>query len=391
MHMLQNMLFLISAVAVSEVTEAAEQVRVATFNIKELSWEKVSQIDQQGHGTHPQLKAAAEVMQRVRPDVVLINETDYTGPVDIDGPVPADRDLPRAFLEKYLAISQNGELPLSFDYSFYRPTNTGVPSGVDLNGNGRKDEPGDAYGYGKYPGEYGMLLLSRFPLRDADARTFRKLLWKDIPGSLLPDGTNGKPAFYSPAAVNIFRLSSKSHWDVAAEIHGRQIHLLCSHPTPPVFDGPEDANGRRNFDEIRFWRDYLTAGSAADWIRDDKNMRGGLPNDASFIILGDLNSDPGRSDPVDGERAIVQVLSHARVFDPKPGSVGAGAAPDRNSDVEQRTFRTAKFGRVDYVLPSRDLAIAGSGVYWPDKSEEGSATAEKASDHRLVWIDITIP
>ena len=276
-------------------------------------------------------------------------------------------------------------------YSFYRPTNTGVPSGVDLNGNGRKDEPGDAYGYGKYPGEYGMLLLSRFPLRDADARTFRMLLWKDIPGSLLPDGTNGKPAFYSPASVNIFRLSSKSHWDVAAEIYGRQIHLLCSHPTPPVFDGPEDANGRRNFDEIRFWRDYLTAGPVADWIRDDNNVKGGLPNDVPFIILGDLNSDPGRSDPVDGEHAIVQLLSHARVSDPKPGSIGAGVAPDRNSDAGQRTFRTAKFGRVDYVLPSRDLAVAGSGVYWPDKSVEGSAAAEEASDHRLVWIDITIP
>ncbi|MEZ6033877.1 MAG: endonuclease/exonuclease/phosphatase family protein [Planctomycetaceae bacterium] len=391
MRMLLKLLFLISTVALPKVTDAADQVRVATYNIKELSWEKVSQIDERGQGIHPQLKAAAEVMQRVRPDVVLINETDYTGPVDIEGPVPADRDLPRAFLENYLAISQNGEPPLAFNYKFYRPTNTGVPSGVDLNGNGRQDEPNDAYGYGKYPGEYGMLLLSRFPLRDSEARTFRRLLWKNVPNSLLPDGTDGKPAFYSPEAVNIFRLSSKSHWDVAVDIHGRQIHLLCSHPTPPVFDGPEDANGRRNFDEIRFWKDYLTTEPAADWIRDDKDVRGGLPDDVSFIILGDLNSDPCRSDPVNGECAIEQVLSHPRVFDPKPESIGAKAAPDRNSDAEQRAVRTAKFGRLDYVLPSRDLSVAGTGVYWPDKSEEGSSAAAEASDHRLVWIDITLP
>ena len=34
------------------------------------------------------------------------------------------------------------------------------------------------------------------------------------------------------------------------------VHFLVSHPTPPVFDGPEDRNGPRNYDEIRFWADY---------------------------------------------------------------------------------------------------------------------------------------
>ncbi len=391
MRMLPSLLLFISALTNSVAAGATEPVRVATFNIKELSWEKVTQVDQQGHGAHPQLKAAVEVLQRVRPDVVLINEIDYTGPVDIDGPVPVDRDLPGVFLEKYLAIGQNGERPLKFDYRFYRPTNTGVPSGIDLNCNGKTDEPNDAYGYGRYPGEYGMLLLSRYPLRDVEARTFRKLLWKGVPDSLLPDGTNGKPEFYSPSSTDVFRLSSKSHWDVAVEIHSRQIHLLCSHPTPPVFDGPEDANGRRNFDEIRFWRDYLTSGTSAAWICDDQNVRGGLPEDSSFIVLGDLNSDPSRSDAINGQRAIDQLLSHARVFDPKPESAGASHAPDKYSDLADRPSRTARFGRVDYVLPSRDLVVADAGVYWPEKSEKGSAASEEASDHRLVWIDITFP
>ncbi len=39
------------------------------------------------------------------------------------------------------------------------------------------------------------------------------------------------------------RLSSKSHWDVPINVNGRVLHVLASHPTPPVFDGPEDRNG----------------------------------------------------------------------------------------------------------------------------------------------------
>jgi hypothetical protein len=38
------------------------------------------------------------------------------------------------------------------------------------------------------------------------------------------------------------------------------VHFLVSHSTLPVFDGPEDRNGRRNFDEIRFWADYISPG-----------------------------------------------------------------------------------------------------------------------------------
>ena len=37
-------------------------------------------------------------------------------------------------------------------------------------------------------------------------------------------------------------------WSVRCALH---------HPTPPVFDGPDDHNGTRNHDEIRFWSDYI--------------------------------------------------------------------------------------------------------------------------------------
>ena len=79
-----------------------------------------------------------------------------------------------------------------------------------------------------------------------------------MPGALLPDDPARRHRdWYSPDELAVLPLSSKSHWDVPVRIGSTTLHLLASHPTPPAFDGPEDRNGRRNHDEIRFWSDYL--------------------------------------------------------------------------------------------------------------------------------------
>ena len=77
----------------------------------------------------------------------------------------------------------------------------------------------------------------------------------------------------------MLRLSSKSHWDVPVRVGAAVIHFLVCHPTPPVFDGPEDRNGARNSDEIRFWSDYI---AGAQYIHEDAGVKGGLANDAHF-------------------------------------------------------------------------------------------------------------
>ena len=94
--------------------------------------------------------------------------------------------------------------------------------------------------------------------RSARSRQFR---WADMPGNLIPTD------FYSPEEQAALRLSSKSHWDVPVRIGRRTVHFLVSHPTPPTFDGPEDRNGRRNHDEIRFWADYVAGGRRALRLR----------------------------------------------------------------------------------------------------------------------------
>jgi len=237
-------------------------------------------------------------------------------------------------------------------------------------------------------------------------RTFQRFLWKDMPGALLPDDPNtAAPAdWYSATELNVFRLSSKSHWDVPVDVNGRTVHVLVSHPTPPTFDGAEDRNGRRNHDEIRFWADYVTPGTASRYIYDDAGATGGLKPGSSFVILGDQNADPLDGDSV--AAAIDQLLRHPRITDPKPTSDGAveAATLQAGANLTHRgdpKYDTADFAdtapgnlRADYVLPSRDLRVLDAHVFWPVQADPlfrlTGVFPFPSSDHRLVWVDLRV-
>jgi hypothetical protein len=51
--------------------------------------------------------------------------------------------------------------------------------------------------------------------------------------------------------------------------------------------------------------------------------------------------------------------------------------------------------RADYVLPSKDLRIKGSGVFWPLSTEPEFGLVGvfpfPSSDHRAVWLDVRVP
>jgi endonuclease/exonuclease/phosphatase family metal-dependent hydrolase len=329
----------------------------------------------------------AEVVQRVRPDILLLNEVDRD---------KADEAL-RLFHDLYLAVSQSGFAPVNYPYRFSAAVNTGVPTEFDLDQDGQTGGAGDCFGYGRFPGQYGMAVLSRFPIRRDEVRTFQKFLWKDMPDAKLPE-RDGEP-FYKTAIMAEFRLSSKSHWDVPIETPHGVIHFLVCHPTPPVFDGPEDRNGCRNHDELRLLADYVSSDPALSrYIYDDNQRTGGLPPDADFVIAGDLNADPNDGASLAG--AMDQLLRHPRVNDSKtPTSSGGVAMSDRQA-AANRQHRgapgedTADFAdettgnlRIDYVLPSKSLAIVSSGVFWPAPGEAGVELAD-VSDHHLVWIDV---
>ncbi|MET1163124.1 MAG: endonuclease/exonuclease/phosphatase family protein, partial [Pseudoxanthomonas sp.] len=345
-------------------------------------------------GDSAHARKIAAVLQKVRPDLVLLNEFDYD-----DAHRAAD-----LFQRRYLEVAQaGGGEPLRYSYRYLAPVNTGVPSGLDLDGNGEAGGSGrargnDAWGYGLHPGQDGMLVLSRYPIDTGKVRTFQHLRWSAMPGALRPtDPATGK-SFYPETIWTQLRLSSKSHWDVPVLTPGGVTHFLVSHPTPPVFDGPEDRNGKRNHDEIRLWSEYLSSGEKP-WLCDDNGSCGGLASDARFVIAGDLNNDP-----VDGDgahEAIVELLEHARVMrHATPRSEGGAEAANAYAakGVVHRgspAHVTGDFGpkvgamRLDYVLPSTGFGLIGSGVFWPTADSEDAKIAD-GSDHHLVWVDLSL-
>ncbi|MBO0609497.1 endonuclease/exonuclease/phosphatase family protein [Myceligenerans salitolerans] len=371
---------------------AKKSLRVATYN---LSLNRATQgqlVADLSDGGNEQARTVAEVIQHVRPDVVLLNEFDH----DDAG------EAARLFRENYLEVPQGDAEPIEYRYAFVAPSNTGVPSGFDLNNDGTVGGGDDALGFGLFPGQYGMVVLSRYPI-DADrARTFQHFRWQDMPGAALPTDPATGEAWYTDEELDALPLSSKSHWDVPVRVGHRTVHVLAAHPTPPTFDGAEDRNGRRNHDEIRFWADYVTGGRHARYIYDDDGRRGGLHRGASFVILGDYNADPADGDSYDG--AIHQLLDNRRIQDPAPRSEGAVEAAElqggaNESHTGDPALDTADFAdtapgnlRADYTLPSRNLRIRDAGVFWPTQDDPLSRLTGTypfpSSDHRLVWVDL---
>ena len=373
-------------------------VRFSTFNAslnRNFAGQLVSDLSTPNNA---QAKAVAEIIQRARPDVLLINEFDFV----------ANGVAAQLFKDNYLSVSQNGAAPIKYGYFFVAPSNTGIPSGFDLNNNGVVAGPDDAFGFGFFPGQFGMAVYSRYPINAEDIRTFQLFLWKDMPGARLPDDPNtAAPAdWYSPAELDVFRLSSKSHWDVPIQIGNKVVHFLVSHPTPPVFDGPEDRNGTRNFDEIRFWADYITRGNTSNYIYDDNDQYGGLKPGEMFVIAGDQNSDPLDGDSIPGsiQQLIEHPLVNTKVTPSSPGAVQQ-AALQGGANLTHRSdpaFDTADFSdtapgnlRADYVLPRKNLQIVDAAVFWPLNSDPLFTPVGvfpfPSSDHRLVWVDVRVP
>jgi hypothetical protein len=214
-----------------------------------------------------------------------------------------------------------------------------------------------------------MAVLSRLPLDEAAARDHSAFLWADLPGNLMPP--------LPPEVTAQLRLSTTGHWDVPVLTSAGPLHLLAWHATPPVFDGEEDLNGRRNHDEAAFWRLYLDGALPMP------------PPQAPFVLLGDANLDPADGDGLrDGMAAL---LAHPALQDPAPRGTHGRTEPAQKGDPALDTA-LYDFGglRVDLVLPSASLTVAASGVLWPPDSDPMAETLRTASRHYPVWVEIDL-
>lgn len=310
----------------------AEPLRIATFDAG-LSRDGPGLLLRDIQREEAQVMAAADVITAAQPDILLLTGFDW--------------DYQGQALAGFAALLEGQGV--SYPYRFAARPNSGVPTGFDLDGNGRTTDPPDAQGYGRFTGDSGLAILSRYPIAAQGVRDFSSLLWRDLPDTLIAG------ADLTPEAQAVQRLSSTGHWDVPITLPEGELHLWGFAATAPVFDGPEDRNGRRNHDEAALWLRYLD-GDLTE-----------APADAPFVLLGKANLDPAKGE---GRReALLALLTDPRLQDPLPSADTADFGGDLGAM------------RVDYVLPDARLKVLDAGVY-------GQTTASR---HGLVWIEVDWP
>ena len=302
-------------------------------------------------GEDPKVAALVQVIAGLNADVLLLTGIDY----DLRGAA-------LAALSTRLAAAG-----AAYPHRLALRPNTGIATGFDLDGNGRFGEPRDAMGYGRFAGAAGMAILSRVPIDTENIRDFSGFLWADLPGTLMQDA--------DPAIRAMQRLSTTGMYEVPILLPDGILCLLTYYASPPVFDGPEDRNGRRNHDETAFWS-HLIAGNLPY-----------EPPKPPFVLLGQPNLDP-----VDGEgrqTAMRALLSNPALQDPAPRGTIARRDPGQKGDAGLDTALYPAIGglRVEQVLPSADLTITAAGVQWPPDD----ALMAAASRHRPVWVDLAWP
>ncbi len=297
-------------------------------------------------GGDPQVGAVAAVIARADADVLVLQGIDY------------DLDL-RALTALADQLRRKG---LDYPYRFAWRPNSGLATGLDLDGDGRRGGPRDAQGYGDFAGAGGMAVLSRLPVDAGASHDFSALPWRDLPQADLPPG-------WSAEVAAVQRLSSTGHWDIAVTLPDqRMLHLLTWNATPPVFDGPEDRNGRRNQDETAFWLRLLDG--ALPWPSPTQ----------PFVILGDAELDPAKGEG--RPAALTALLADPRLQSPlPPGTETADFRPTGGPGPLQ----------LDYVLPSAALDIHSAGAMRPEPGDPLAGTILAASRHRLVWVDLDLP
>ena len=309
-------------------------------------------------GDDPQIAAVVQILVRLDADVILLTGIDY--------------DYGQSALTGLAGLLEKAGA--SYPYAVALRPNTGIATGLDLDGNGRLGEPRDAMGFGLFAGQAGMAVLSRRPILTDQIRDFSGLKWKDFPKANMPTDM-------TPAAREVQLLSTSGHYEIPIQVaSGQSLRLLAWYATPPVFDGPEDRNGLRNHDEAAFWLRLLEGGLSFP------------PPAAPFVILGQSNLDPNDGE---GRRdAILDLLSHPALQDPQPR--GTVSRQDQGQSGEASLDTALYQGgigglRVEVILPSADLKVSASGILWPPDGDPVAVTLTTASRHRPLWVDLTLP
>lgn len=353
---------ILATAALTSGAAMAETLRIATYNTELTRDGPGLLLRDLQKGKDKQIQAVVQIIVTANPDILALQGIDWD-----------HGNHALTALRQRLA-----EAGADYPFALSLKPNRGLATDLDLNGDGRTHGPEDSQGFGVFTGQNGIALLSKHPINHAGVQDFTDLLWANLPGALLPETETGP--FPSAEALAIQRLSSTGHWAVPIHLpSGKTLTVMTYQAGPPVFDGPEDRNGKRNHDETRLWSLFLDGAF-------------GQTPKAHFVIAGVANLDPQDGDG--RPEALNALRTDPRLQDPAPTSTGAANAPDQGHLGPNATDTVDWDGpgrlRVDYVLPSADLAVTASGVIWPETGPLADA-ALIASRHRLVWVDIVAP
>nr|WP_242648561.1 endonuclease/exonuclease/phosphatase family protein [Cognatishimia maritima] len=290
----------------------------------------------------PQVANVTRTIATHQPDVLVLQDMDW--------------DLKGAAV--HALQTQLKQVGTDMPYAYVPPSNTGLPMGIDMDADGKTGGPRDTQGYGRFPGQGSIAILSRLPIDEDAVQEFHALLWKDIASPKLLE------KLLPPEAIATQRLASVFMAAVPIETAAGPLWVLTHHATPPVFDGPEDRNGHRNAAENLFWLQYL-----------DGTF--GTRDNAPFVIASQLNIDPIRGEG--HKETLSTLLSDPRLQDP--------FATGPSEDHHTAAFDSVGKLRLAYLLPSSQLNVSAKG----HSADPALRPDQTHSRHRLIWIDVEIP
>ena len=359
---------------------AAETLRIATYDVgltRDGPGLLLAELAAPPEGA---LAGVLAVIRAARPDVLLLTGFDHD-----------HRGLALAAFRARLGEGPDG---IAYPYAFDAPVNAGEPSRRDLDGDGRTMGPGDARGWGRFPGQGGMALLSRLPLDPSAASvlppacaggTFPEPRCRSAP-TAAPFPTR-RPAASSGCRRGRIGTSRSSCPTAGActcsrrirprrSSTGRRASTATATPTsspsgPPISTAPPSPTtpARRRRWPTGRWCFSATSTS----IRPTGRASTGRSR----------RSSPTRASATRGRRAPARAAAGAARAD-------GGQAGDPGLDTADWREDGPGNLRVDYVLPSAELAVAGAGVFWPAPGVP-LAEAAAATPHRLVWVDLALP
>lgn len=302
-------------------------------------------------------RAVAKIIALHPPDVLLLTGVDH----DRDGQTLTAL---AAFLDRH---------GLAFPFRYSGPQNQGLPSGADLDGDGRADGPDDDIGFARFPGADGMAILTRHPIATDVVRSWTRLPWAVVPDAAMPLQANRAP-FFPTSIGDVLPVAARGLWAVPIDAPCGRLTLLFGYGPPPIYDGPEDRNGKRGGAHARFWRALIAGAGLADDAGDARPL-----NTGAFVLGGNFGIDPGRGE---GDRAAMRALLAAPAL--------ARWAPHGRMGEATADYRIGPM-RTDYLLVSAGLTVTGGGVDWPDPESAAGRIAATAGHHRPLWADIACP